>query len=149
MTRATPKSRSEFRWFFETGTQWKDVDVYGHINNTVHYTWFDTAVNCWLIEHGLLDPLHGETIGLVVSTNCEYFAEARFLDRIACGVSVRGVGNTSVTYEVGLFRNDGDTAFAQGSFVHVYVNAKSRRPVPLSAHMAGAMQALRSAADRP
>ncbi|MDZ7602939.1 MAG: thioesterase family protein, partial [Hoeflea sp.] len=102
-----------------------------HMNNVVHYQLFDTAINQWLIETGLLDPLAGDIIGLVVETSCRYHAEAMFPDRIAAGIAVERLGGSSVTYAVALFRNDEDTAFAEGRFIHVYVDRATRRPVSL------------------
>lgn len=78
MTRTRPRARSDFHWFCRVNTQWKDIDIYGHVNNAVHFTWFDTAVNGWLVARGLLDPLRGEAVGLVVHTSCEYFDEVVF-----------------------------------------------------------------------
>ncbi|WP_250866706.1 thioesterase family protein [Caballeronia sp. INSB1] len=112
-------------------TQWKDIDIYGHVNNAVHYTWFDTAVNGWLIDRGLLDPVRGVAVGLVVRTSCEYFDEVVFPDLVTCGLCVSRVGTTSVTYEISLFRNDRAQSFAHGTFVHAYVDRVTRRPVSL------------------
>tara|TARA_R110002020_G_scaffold276136_2_gene491446 strand:+ start:2902 stop:3246 length:345 start_codon:yes stop_codon:yes gene_type:complete len=101
------------------------------MNNVVHYQLFDTAINEWLIEAGLLDPLNGSIVGLVVETGCRYHAEAMFPDRIVAGIAVFRLGGSSVTYTIALFRNDEDTAFADGKFVHVYVDRATRRPVQL------------------
>ncbi|WP_081718935.1 thioesterase family protein [Aliihoeflea sp. 2WW] len=108
-----------------------DNDAYGHMNNVVHYSLFDTAVNGWLIENGVLDIYRGSQIGLVVETGCRYFAEMAFPDTIHAGIRVAKLGNSSVRYEIGLFRNDEDEAAAEGFFVHVYVDAGTRRPAPL------------------
>jgi acyl-CoA thioester hydrolase len=113
-------------------SRWSDNDIYGHMNNVVHYLLFDTAVNGWLIDRGLLDIRSGETIGLVVETGCQYFREIMFPDTVAAGIRVDRLGNSSVTYEVGLFANDGAQAAAQGRFVHVYVDRQTRRPKPLA-----------------
>jgi acyl-CoA thioester hydrolase len=110
------------------------------VNNAVHYTWFDTAVNGWLVERGLLDPVRGEAVGLVVHTSCEYFDEVVFPDLVTCGLSVSRVGTTSVTYEISLFRNDSNQSFAHGTFVHAYVDRITRRPVPLSDDLRSAVQ---------
>lgn len=101
------------------------------MNNVVHYQLFDTAINQWLIEKGLLDPLNGAIVGLVVKTGCRYHAEAMFPDRITAGIAVARLGGSSVTYAIALFRNDAETAFADGKFVHVYVDRATRRPVAL------------------
>lgn len=112
-------------------TRWADNDVYGHMNNVVHYGLFDTAINGWLLEKGLLDFKAGSTIGLVVETGCHYFAEMAFPDRVEAGIGVERIGSSSVTYRIALFRNDETSASAQGRFVHVYVDRQTRRPKPL------------------
>ncbi|EDQ35389.2 putative thioesterase [Hoeflea phototrophica DFL-43] len=131
MSRLPPSGRSRFVAFMELQTRWEDNDIYGHMNNVVHYKLFDTAVNQWLIEAGLLDPLNGSMIGLVVETGCRYHAEAAFPDRISAGIAVERLGGSSVTYEIGLYRNEAQKAFADGRFVHVYVDKATRRPVAL------------------
>lgn len=129
--RTPPPSRTAFRHFRTLGTRWDDNDVYGHMNNTVHYRLFDTAINGWLMEKGLLDFRNGEIIGLVVETTCRYFAEAAFPDTVHAGIAVERLGTSSVTYRIGLFRNDEQAAFAEGRFTHVHVGRESRRPVAL------------------
>lgn len=129
--RAEPSLRSDYADFRAIQTRWLDNDVYGHMNNVVHYSLFDTAVNGWLIAHGLLDPQGGATFGLVVETGCRYFSEMAFPDLITAGLRVARIGRSSVRYEVGLFRNDAERAAAEGFFVHVYVDAGTRRPVTI------------------
>ncbi len=131
MTRLPPPSRTDFKVFRSLQTRWADNDIYGHMNNVVHYQLFDTAINHWLIEARLLDPLNGAIVGLVVETGCRYHAEAMFPDRITAGICVSRLGGSSVTYAIALFRNDDETAFADGKFVHVYVDSTTRRPVQL------------------
>ncbi|MDF1598733.1 thioesterase family protein [Mesorhizobium sp. YIM 152430] len=127
-----PRStRADYKTFRTITTRWMDNDAYGHMNNVVHYSLFDTAVNGWLIEGGVLDIHKGEQIGLVVETGCRYFAEMAFPDTIHAGIRVAKLGNSSVRYEIGLFRNDEDAAAAEGFFVHVYVDAATRRPALL------------------
>ncbi|MBF9034945.1 acyl-CoA thioesterase [Rhodobacterales bacterium HKCCE2091] len=121
--------RSHYRVFRQLGTRWMDNDMYGHVNNVVHYSLFDTAVNGWLIEQGLLDPRRSETFGLVVETGCRYFAEIAFPDPVTAGLRVAKLGNSSVRFEVGLFARDEDLAAAEGHFIHVYVDRDTRRPV--------------------
>ncbi len=108
-----------------------DNDAYGHMNNVVHYSLFDTAVNGWLIEQGLLDPLTSDSYGLVVETGCKYYAEMQFPDVVHAGLRVARIGGSSVRFEIGLFRNDEDEAAAEGFFVHVYVGRDTHRPVPI------------------
>lgn len=108
-----------------------DNDLYGHVNNVVYYSWFDTAVNALLIEEGALDIHQGTTIGFVVETQCNYFAPLAFPQTVEAGIRVAHVGSSSVRYEIGLFAQGAPTAAAQGHFVHVYVDRASQRPVPL------------------
>ena len=108
-----------------------DNDVYGHVNNVVYYSWFDTAVNATLIEQGVLDIHGGSTIGLVVETQCFYFAPLAFPQTIDAGIRVAKLGTSSVRYEVGLFAQGEELSAARGHFVHVYVDRQTRRPVPL------------------
>lgn len=139
LQRSSPPSvlpvRSEYRAFRTIQTRWMDNDVYGHMNNVVHYSLFDTAVNGWLIENGVLDIHAGAQIGLVVETGCRYFGEMAFPDVVTAGIRVAKLGSSSVRYEVGLFRNDDETAAAEGFFVHVYVDRTTRRPLPLAAEL--------------
>ena len=124
-------ARDGYRHFLPIQTRWKDNDVYGHVNNVVYYSYFDTAVNQWLIERGVLDIQASPVIGLVAETGCSYFSSLTFPDRITAGIRVARIGTSSVRYEVGLFRNEGDCASAEGHFVHVYVVRATGRPVPL------------------
>lgn len=134
-TRAEPGIRSAYRAFRTVPTRWMDNDIYGHMNNVVHYSLFDTAVNGWLIDEGVLDLKAGTRIGLVVETGCRYHAEMMFPDLVTAGLRVARIGTSSVRYEVGLFRNDEMRAAAEGFFIHVYVDRETRRPAPLSAEL--------------
>ena len=127
--REQPRGRDAYAEFQEIPTRWMDNDVYGHVNNVIHYSLFDTAVNGWLIRNGLLDIEKSDAIGLVVETGCSYFAEIRFPDVVTAGLRVAKLGNSSVRFEIGLFRNDAGTPAAEGYFVHVYVDRRDRRPV--------------------
>lgn len=130
--RRAPSTKADYRVFRPIQTRWMDNDLYGHMNNVVHYSLFDTAVNGWLVEAGLLNLRDGDHIGLVVETGCKYFAEMMFPDVIQAGIRVARIGSSSVRYEVGLFRNDEKTASAEGFFIHVYVDRETRRPKPLN-----------------
>ena len=141
-TRTGPSTRADYRAFRTIQTRWMDNDIYGHMNNVVHYSLFDTAVNGWLIEAGLLDLKAGTEVGLVVETGCRYHAEMMFPDVISAGIRVARIGSSSVRYEVGLFRNDEDTASAEGFFIHVYVDRETRRPKPLSEAMRTVLQTI-------
>lgn len=132
MARPAPSQRSDYPYFRQLQTRWADNDVYGHMNNVVHYALFDTVIGDFLIGNDLLG-LHtgGDTIGVVVETGCNYFAEMAYPDVVHAGVRIAHIGNTSVRYEIGLFRNDEGAASAQGHFVHVYVDRQTRKPKPL------------------
>ncbi|HVL41099.1 MAG TPA: thioesterase family protein [Brevundimonas sp.] len=136
--------RSDYRRFQAISTRWMDNDVYGHVNNVVYYSWFDTAVNRLLVVNGVLDIHNGKTIGLVVETGCRYFAPTAFPDEIQAGVRVAHVGTSSVRYEIGLFRNNEDDAAAVGHFVHVYVDRETKRPVPVDEKMRGFLESLKT-----
>lgn len=127
--RMSPEPRSAFKVFRRMDTRWMDNDVYGHVNNVVYYSWFDTAVNAHLIEQGALDIHHGETIGLVIETQCNYFAPLAFPQAVEAGIRVARIGASSVRYEVGLFSQGDVMCAARGHFVHVYVDKEHRRPV--------------------
>ncbi len=120
-----------------------DNDVYGHVNNVVYYSWFDTAVNAFLVERGALDLHAGSVIGLVVETQCNYFSPLAFPQLVDAGIRVAHRGNSSVRYDVGLFAQGANQAAAQGHFVHVYVDRQSRRPVPLPAALLSALEMLK------
>ncbi len=139
-------TRHEFPQFITLSTRWMDNDVYGHVNNVVHYSLFDTAVNRWLIKHGALDIHAGAVIGLVVETHCNYFASIAFPQTVHAGLRVARVGGSSVRYEVGLFADEEPLAAALGHFVHVYVARDTRRPVAeLPAVLKAALQPLLTA----
>jgi acyl-CoA thioester hydrolase len=140
--KSVPETRDAYAAFRTISTRWMDNDIYGHVNNVVYYSWFDTAVNAWLIEHGVLDVHGGQTIGLVIETQCNYFAPLAFPQSIDAGIRVGRLGNSSVRYEVGLFAQGESVAAAQGHFVHVYVDRQTRRPVSLPQPLRSALQAL-------
>lgn len=142
--RPAPSARSGYKTFRTITTRWMDNDAYGHMNNVVHYSLFDTAVNGWLVEQGVLDFHAGDQIGLVVETGCRYFAEIAFPDVVHAGIRVARLGSSSVRYEIGLFRNDEETAAAEGFFIHVYVDRVSRRPKPLNDRLRGILATIAS-----
>jgi acyl-CoA thioester hydrolase len=142
MSRPTAPTRADFRHFRRLDTRWMDNDVYGHVNNVTYYSYFDTAVNAYLIEKGVLDIHGGGTIGLVVETGCRYFASVAFPDTLEAGIKVAHLGNSSVRYEVGIFREGADSAAAAGHFIHVYVDRDSRRPVGLPGDLRGVLEGL-------
>ncbi|MFL9863757.1 thioesterase family protein [Paraburkholderia fungorum] len=134
--------RNEFRHFQVIPTRWMDNDVYGHVNNVVYYSYFDTVVNEYLIRAGVLDFEHGATIGLVVETHCNYYAPLVFPEQVEAGLRVARLGTSSVRYEVGLFKAGEAQPAAQGHFVHVYVDRVTRRPVTLPADLRAALEPL-------
>jgi acyl-CoA thioester hydrolase len=131
VTREPLKGREAYRAWREITTRWADNDAYGHANNVVYYEWFDTAVNAWLVEAGLLDIVGGDPIGLVVETACRFARPLAFPAPIEVGLAVDHIGNSSVRYRLGVFARDSEEAAAEGHFVHVYVGRKDRRPVPV------------------
>ena len=128
---ARPAPREHYRGFSTLSTRWMDNDIYGHLNNVVYYSLFDSAVNRYLIEAGVLDIRAGGVIGLVVETHCNYFAPLAFPQPIEAGLRVARIGTSSVRYEIGIFAEGAPLSAAGGHFVHVYVDRASRRPTPL------------------
>jgi acyl-CoA thioester hydrolase len=137
-----PEPRSAYRAFRTISTRWMDNDAYGHVNNVVYYSWFDTVVNAHLIEQGVLDIHHGETIGLVIETQCNYFASVAFPQTVEAGLRVARIGQSSVRYEVGLFVQGEPLTAAKGHFIHVYVDRAHRRPTPLPAPLKAVLESL-------
>ena len=143
MERPNPDPREAYRYFLTIQTRWMDDDVYGHVNNVVYYSFFDTAVNCYLIAEGVLDQRSSPVIGLAVATGCHYFEPVAFPDVVHAGLRVAHIGRSSVRYEIGIFRNGGALAAAQGHFVQVYVDRASRRPVNIPAAVRAALERIR------
>jgi len=137
-----PESRDAYVHFAPITTRWMDNDMYGHVNNVVYYSYFDTVVNSYLIQQGVLDVHAGATIGLVIETQCNYFSPLSFPETVVAGLRVARLGTSSVRYEVGLFRGDETASAAQGHFVHVYVDRETRRPVALPEALRAALQPL-------
>ncbi|MFT6267412.1 MAG: acyl-CoA thioester hydrolase [Alphaproteobacteria bacterium] len=123
--------RNDFRYFFNIDTRWMDNDIYGHVNNVVYYSYFDSIVNKYLIEHANLDIHNGQDIGLMVSSNCNYYSSIAFPEKIVGGIAVSRIGNSSVSYKVAIFKEDQDNASADGSMTHVFVNRKTNKPTPI------------------
>jgi acyl-CoA thioester hydrolase len=143
MSRPQPALRAQYPHFQAIPTRWMDNDVYAHVNNVIYYSFFDTAVNQYLIEQGVLEIETSEVIGLVVETKCNYFSPITFPDIVHAGLNVEKLGTSSVRYGIGLFCNDGAEAAAQGHFVHVYVDRASRKAVPVPAGMRAALERIR------
>lgn len=142
MSRPTPSGRDAYCHFTTITTRWSDNDAYGHVNNTIYYQWFDSAVNALLVGAGLLDIVNGDPIGLVVETGCSYFAPLSFPGDVEVGVAIDRLGGSSVTYRIGVFAAGAAEPAAQGHFIHVYVGRDSRRPVPLPEEWRARLNAL-------
>ena len=133
-------TRQDFVHFIAIPTRWMDNDVYGHVNNVNYYSYFDTVVNQYLIEQGVLDIQKSPVVGLVVQTGCSYFSSIAFPDLIHAGLRVTKLGNSSVRYEVGLFKNEDQQVSAAGHFIHVYVDRQTQRPVSLPEPLRAVLQ---------
>ncbi len=139
--KSQPK-RSDYFHFYELDTRWSDNDIYGHVNNVVYYSYFDSAVNRYLIEQGELDIHGGSVIGIVVSSHCHYHSALAYPDKIEAGLKVDRLGNSSVHYGVGIFKRGHHLASAHGQFVHVFVDRETRRPIPIPDTIRSAFTAL-------
>ena len=131
MQRPQPTLKSSYPHLVALSTRWSDNDAYGHLNNVIYYSLFDTAVNRHLLDNGVLDIATSPIVGFVVETRCTYFASVAYPDALEVGLKVVKLGRTSVTYEVAIFRTTDDQAAAVGSFTHVYVDRASNRPEPI------------------
>jgi len=131
VSRSPAATRADFRVWRKVTTRWADNDAYGHVNNTVYYEWFDTAVNAWMVEQGMLDIANGDPIALVVETRCTYAAPLAFPENVDIGLAVAQLGHSSIRYRIGVFAEDSDSAAAEGEFVHVVVDRATRRPVEI------------------
>lgn len=131
MSRLPPPVRADYRWFHAITTRWMDNDVFGHVNNVVYYSWIDTAVNRFLLDHRLLELGASPVVGIVAETGCRYISQITYPDEVTVGIRVAKLGRSSVRYAVGIFRADADAASADGHFVHVYVERASMRPVAI------------------
>ncbi len=139
-----PETRDRYRRFLTVPTRWMDNDVYGHVNNVVYYSYFDTVVNEYLVASGSLDIERSRVIGVVVETRCRFFRAIAFPDTVHAGLRVARLGNSSVRYEIGIFRNEEERAAAQGHFVHVYVDRETRRPAGLPVETRRALEKIRA-----
>jgi len=131
VSRKPPAGRADFKAWRTMTTRWADNDAYGHVNNTVYYEWFDSAVNAWMVEQGLLDIANGDPIALVVETRCTYAAPLEFPQTVEIGLAVAELGRSSIRYRIGIFAEGSEDSAAEGEFVHVVVDRASRRPVEI------------------
>jgi len=145
MNRDTVETRDRYKLYRPIQTRWSDNDVYGHVNNVVYYAWFDTAINGWLIEQGMLDIVSSPVIGLVVETGCRYARSISYPEPVEAGLRVAHIGRSSVRYEVGLFTRNHEDAAAAGFFIHVYVDRETMRPAPLPDALRVCLETIRSA----
>ncbi len=143
MSRQQPDSRDRYAAFETIGTRWMDNDVYNHVNNVVYYSWFDTAVNAYLVKRGVLDMRASPVVCLVVETGCQYYSPISFPDTVHCGLRVAHLGTSSVRFEIGVFRNDEPLAAARGHFTHVACDARTHRPVAMPPDMRAALEKLK------
>ncbi len=142
MTRQQPSTRDAYRHFITITTRWMDNDVYRHVNNVQYYSFFDTAVNEYMLKAGVLDLNDSRAVCLTVDSGCQYFSEISFPDIVHCGLRVGHLGRSSVRFEIGIFRNDDGLAAAQGHFVHVACDRMTHRPIDMPPAMRRAMEAL-------
>ena len=139
---AAGEPRETYRHFLAIPTRWMDNDTYGHVNNVVYYAYFDTVINDYLIREGGLDIHDGAVIGLAIETHCKFHAPLSFPDTIDAGLRVGRLGNSSVRYEIGLYRRDDATPAATGHFVHVFVDRATRRPTAMPPGIRAALERL-------
>jgi acyl-CoA thioester hydrolase len=141
--RKPPAGRSAYRHFLVIQTRWMDNDVYGHVNNAVYYSYFDTVINRYLIEHGGLDIHNGTVIGIAIETMCRFHKPIAYPEVFEAGLGVGHLGTSSVRYELGLFAAGEEEARAEGHFVHVFVDRASMRPVAMPGRVRQALTDLR------
>ncbi|MFZ4787243.1 MAG: acyl-CoA thioesterase [Rhizobiales bacterium] len=142
MARPTRSTRADYRHMTPITTRWCDNDVFAHVNNVVYYQWFDTAVTGYLLATNALDPLHSPVITLVVETRCSYFESTSFPDIIEVGIAIQKLGTSSMTYQIGIFKQGQDVAIAQGYLIHVAVERATQTPTPIPAHMRAVLEAI-------
>ena len=143
MSRAPAQTRDAFAHFHRIETRWKDNDVFAHVNNVVYYSYFDTAVTAFLIKQGVLELQKSKLVGLVAETHCRFISSMAFPDTVYVGMRLGKLGNSSIRYEIGIFKNDDQQASAQGYFVHVYVDLATNKAVPVPESLVKAADLLR------
>lgn len=142
MSRKPPATRAQFKAWRKMSTRWADNDAYGHVNNTVYYEWFDSAVNAWMVEQGMLDIERGDPIALVVETRCTYAAPLAFPQPVDIGLAVGELGRSSIRYRIGVFAEGVESSAAEGEFVHVVVDRGTRRAVEIPADWRRKLEAI-------
>lgn len=141
-TRPAPGARADYAHFTAIPTRWMDNDILGHVNNVQYYSYFDTAICRYLMMEGGFDPARDPVVGMAVETGCRFHRSVAFPDTVHAGLRVGHLGNSSVRYEVGIFREEEDRASAEGHFVHVFVERPAQRPVPIPAPIRAALARL-------
>ncbi|MEK9672849.1 MAG: thioesterase family protein [Rhodospirillaceae bacterium] len=142
MTEITSHTRNDYPYILPIQTRWMDNDIYGHVNNVTYYSYFDTVVNCYLIERGGLDIHDGRIVGFAVETNCKFFKPVAYPEKLSAGLRVGKLGNSSVRYEIAIFKEGEDDAAAAGHFVHVFVDRETNRPTPVPSPIRAALEKL-------
>ena len=142
MSKPQVPNRADYRVFYPITTRWSDNDIYGHVNNVIYYSYFDTAANRYLIEEGGLDINDGSIVGYVVNSSCEYHAPITYPELIEAGVRVDRLGNSSVQYGIAIFKQGEEQAAAHGHFVHVFVERAQNTSVPIPVNLRDALQRL-------
>lgn len=142
MPRPNPPIRADYVYYRKINTRWMDNDIYGHVNNVVYYSYFDTVIAHFLMEEGGLDPWGHPVVGMAIETGCRFHRSLAFPDIVHAGLRVGHLGNSSVRYEIGIFKNEENGAAADGHFVHVFVDRTTQRPVPIPASIRAALKRL-------
>ena len=142
MSRTPPSRRADYRFFHTVTTRWMDNDVFRHVNNVNYFSFFDTCVTYWELMEGGVDLVDGDIHCVVAEVQCRYIASIAFPDVVTVGLRVARLGNSSVRYELAIFRNEEDEASAEGYFVHVFVQRGAQRPVPIPAITRGRLEQL-------
>jgi len=134
--------RASYRYFNDITTRWMDNDIYGHVNNVVYYSYFDSVANKYLIEEGGLDIKNSQVVGFVVASNCQYTSPIAYPQAIEAGLRVNRLGNSSVEYGIGIFQQDSSVVSAMGTFTHVFVDRSTDKPVAIPASIRSALEAV-------
>ncbi|MEH6567565.1 MAG: thioesterase family protein [Halioglobus sp.] len=140
MSESSVPGRSDYRVFYPISTRWSDNDIYGHVNNVMYYSYFDTAANRYLIEEGGLDINDGSIVGFVVNSGCEYHAPISYPEPIEAGLRIDRLGNSSVQYGIAIFKQGIEQAVAHGHFVHVFVDRAANKSVPIPPQLRAALE---------
>jgi len=143
MTDGKPINREDYKYFNSITTRWMDNDVYGHVNNVTYYSYFDTSANQYLIEHAGFDIQNAPIVGFVVHSNCNYLKPIAFPDKIEAGLFVKKIGNSAVTYGVGIFKKGENFVSAYGEFIHVFVDRKESKSVSIPEKIRAALEKIK------